>query len=178
MRTYIGKWGKFQRQCVVDRRLREVVEECAALPGYEVFKYYDEDGEIKDVKSRDLNAYVKEVMGQEFTAKDFRTWAGTLVAAVKLAELGATEDLKAAEKNVIAAVDAVAQRLGNTRAIARSSYVSPRVIDHYMEGAVVAYYSDRIEEIIVAEQGELTEGERALLELLQRKLRRELEKAA
>jgi DNA topoisomerase-1 len=175
---YTGKWGKFHRQCVSDRKLREIVQECAALPGYEVFKYYDEDGEIKDVKSRDLNAYVKEVMGPQFTAKDFRTWAGTLVAAVKLAELGATEDLKAAEKNVLAAVDAVAERLGNTRAIARSSYVSPRVIDHYLEGSVVAYYGERIEEVIAAEQGDLTEGEKALLELLKMKLRRELEKAA
>ncbi len=86
MRTYTGKWGKFQRQCVTDRKLSEIVEECAALPGYEVFKYVDEDGEIKDVKSRDRNAHVKEIMGSEFTAKDFRTWAGTLVAAVKLAE--------------------------------------------------------------------------------------------
>ena len=174
----MGKWGKFHRQCVVDGRLREVVEECAALPGYEVFKYVDEEGEVKDVKSRDLNAYVKEIIGEEFTAKDFRTWAGTLVAAVKLAELGATEDLKAAEKNVVEAIDAVAERLGNTRAIARSSYVSPRVIDHYMEGSVVSYYSERMEEVIVAEQGDLTEDEKALLELLQKKLRRELEKAA
>lgn len=175
---YTGKWGKHQRQCVTDPQLRQIVEESAALPGYEIFKYYDEEGRVRDVKSRDLNAYVKEVMGQEFTAKDFRTWAGTLVAAVKLADLGATEDLKAAEKNVVRAVDAVAERLGNTRAIARSSYVSPRVIDHYLEGSVVAYYSERIEEIIVAEQGDLTEGEKALLELLQRKLRRELEKVA
>src|SRR5215212_784239 len=175
---YTGKWGKEQRQAVTDRELRRIVEECAALPGYEVFKYFDDEGELKDVKSRDLNAYVKEVMGPEFTAKDFRTWAGTLIAAAKLAELGATEDAKAAEKNVVAAIDAVAERLGNTRAIARSSYVSPRVIEHYMEGAVIAYYSDRIEEVIVAEQGDLTKGEKALLELLKKKLRCELEKAA
>jgi DNA topoisomerase I len=175
---YTGKWGKHNRKAVTDARLRQIVEECAALPGYEIFKYFDEDGELKDVKSRDLNAYIKESIGPEFTAKDFRTWAGTLVAAVKLAELGATEDLKAAEKNVLAAVDAVAERLGNTRATARSSYVSPRVIDHYMEGSVIAYYSDRIEEIIAAEQGDLTEEEQALLELLQKKLRRELEQAA
>jgi DNA topoisomerase-1 len=63
------------------------------LPGYEIFRYYDDSGEVKDVKSHDLNAYVKEVMGPEFTPKDFRTWAGTLIAAVTLAELGATEDL-------------------------------------------------------------------------------------
>src|SRR5918999_225690 len=175
---YRGKWGQMLRKAVTDQRLRQVVEECAALPGYEIFKYYDESGELKDVKSRDLNAYVKEVIGEEFTAKDFRTWAGTLIAAVKLAELGATEDLKTAEKNVVEAIDAVAQRLGNTRAIARSSYVSPRVIEHYMEGSVVSYYSERIEEVIVAEQGDLTEDEKALLELLQKKLRRELEKAA
>jgi DNA topoisomerase I len=175
---YAGKWGKHQRQCVVDRELREIVEECAGLPGYEIFKYFNGDGDLKDVKSRDLNVYVKEVMGEEFTAKDFRTWAGTLIAALKLAELGATEDLKQGQKNVLAAVDHVAERLGNTRAIARSSYISPRVLDHYMEGSVVAYYGERIEEVIAAEQGDLTDEEKALLDLLQRKLRRELEKAA
>jgi DNA topoisomerase I len=174
---YAGKWGQQQRKVVTDARLRRVVEECAALPGYEIFKYYD-GKEVRDVKARDLNAYVKEVMGEEFTPKDFRTWAGTLIAAVKLAELGATEDLKQAEKNVLAAVDDVAQRLGNTRDIARASYVSPRVIDHYLEGSVIAYYGEQIEEVIAAEQGDLTEGEKALLELLKRKLRRELKRAA
>jgi DNA topoisomerase I len=175
---YTGKWGQVHRKVVTDGRLREIVERCAALPGHEVFKYYDEEGEIRDVKSRDLNAYVKEVMGDEFTPKDFRTWAGTLIAAVKLAELGVTEDLKEAEKNVLAAVDDVAQRLGNTRDIARASYVSPRVIDHYMEGSVIAYYGEAVEEIIAAEQEDLTEGEKALLKLLNKKLRRELGKAA
>jgi DNA topoisomerase I len=155
-----------------------VVEECRDLPGYEVFKYLDDSGDVRDVKSRDLNAYVKEVVGPQFTAKDFRTWAGTLIAASTLAGLGASEDSKAAQKNVLAAVDEVASRLGNTRDIARSSYISPRVIDHYMEGSVVAYYGERLEEIIAAEQGGLTEAEEALLELLNRKLRRELEKAA
>lgn len=175
---YTGKWGKHQRKCVTDARLREVVEECAALPGHEVFKYCDEYGEIRDVKARDLNAYVKEVMGEEFSPKDFRTWAGTLIAAVKLAELGVTEDLERAEQNVLAAVDDVARRLGNTRDIARASYISPRLIDHYLEGSVIAYYGERLEEVIAAEQGDLTEWEKALLELLNRKLRRELGKAA
>lgn len=175
---YTGKWGQQQRKAVTDTRLRSVVEECTSLPGYEIFKYYDEEGEIRDVKARDLNAYVKEVMGPEYTPKDFRTWAGTLIAAVKLADLGATADLKEAEKNVVAAVDDVAHRLGNTRDIARASYVSPRVIDHYLEGSVIAYYGEQIEEVIAAEQGELTEGEKALLDLLNKKLRRELERAA
>jgi len=175
---YTGKWGQQQRKVVTDARLREIVEECTALPGYEVFKYYDEEGEVTDAKSRDLNAYVKEVMGEEFTPKDFRTWAGTLIAAVKLAELGATEDLDQAEKNVLEAVDDVAQRLGNTRDIARASYISPRVIDHYMEGSVIGYYGELVEEIVAAEQGDLTEGEQELLKLLKKKLRRELSRAA
>ncbi len=156
---YTGKWGQQQRKVVTDRRLRRVVEECRDLPGYEVFKYLDDSGDVRDVKSRDLNAYVKEVVGPRFTAKDFRTWAGTLIAASTLAGLGASEDSKAAQKNVLAAVDEVASRLGNTRDIARSSYISPRVIDHYMEGSVVAYYGERLDEVIAAEQGGLTEGE-------------------
>jgi DNA topoisomerase I len=174
---YAGKWGQEQRKAVTDARLRRVVEECRDLPGYEVFKYVDE-GEVRDVKSQDLNAYVKEVVGERFTAKDFRTWAGTLIAASTLAELGATEDSKAARKNVVAAVDEVAQRLGNTRDIARASYISPRVIEHYLEGSVVAYYGERLEEIIAAEQDGLTDAEASLLELLNKKLRRELKKAA
>jgi DNA topoisomerase-1 len=174
---YTGKWGQVQRKVVTDARLRRIVQECAALPGYEIFKCLDESGEVRDAKARDLNAYVKEVMGEEFTPKDFRTWAGTLFAAVKLAELGATEDLEQAEKNVLEAVDDVAQRLGNTSDIARASYISPRVIDHYMEGSVIAYYGELIEEIVAQQEG-LTEGEEALLELLNKNLRRELRKAA
>jgi DNA topoisomerase-1 len=175
---YTGKWGQQQRKVVTDARLRRVVEECVELPGNKVFKYYDDSGEIKDVKSRDLNAYVKEVMGPEFTSKDFRTWAGTLIAAVKLAEVGATDDPKAAEKNVLEAVDDVARRLGNTRDIARASYISPRVIAHYLEGSVVEHHAEQLEEIIAAEQEDLTDAEKALLGLLKRKLRRELRKAA
>jgi DNA topoisomerase-1 len=173
-----GKWRQEQRKAVTDARLRRVVEECRDLPGYEVFKYLDDSGRVRDVKSRDLNAYVKEVVGPQFTAKDFRTWAGTLIAASTLAGLGASEDAKAAQKNVLAAVDEVARRLGNTRDIARSSYVSPRVIDHYLEGSVVAQQGERLEEIVVADQEDLTAGEKALLDLLNRKLRRELQKAA
>jgi DNA topoisomerase-1 len=175
---FTGKWGQHQRKCVTDSKLRAVVEECVALSGYEIFKYRDEGGDIRDVKARDLNAYVKEVMGPEFTPKDFRTWAGTLFAAVKLAELGATEDLGQAEKNVLQAVDDVAARLGNTRDIARASYISPRVIEHYLEGSVVEHHAEQLEEIIAAEQEDLTEAEKALLDLLKRKLRRELKKAA
>jgi DNA topoisomerase-1 len=174
---YSGKWGKTHRKVVTDRALREVVEECVALPGYEIFKYPDNGG-VRDVKARDLNLYVKRVMGEEFTPKDFRTWAGTLIAAVKLASLGPATEPKAADQNVLEAVDAVAERLGNTRDIARASYISPRVIDHYLEGSVVAYHAEHIDQVIAAEQGDLTDGEKALLDLLNKELRRELGRAA
>jgi DNA topoisomerase I len=175
---YTGKWGKFQRKVVTDRRLRRVVEECAALPGYEIFKYPDESGELRRVRSRDLNLYLKEVMGEQFTVKDFRTWAGTLVAAIKLAELGAVEEEREAQKNVLAAVDEVARKLGNTREMARASYVSPRLIEHYLEGSVISYHGEKVEELILAEQRNFTREEEALLELLKRQLRSELRPAA
>ena len=175
---YSGKWGMTQRKIVTDARLRGVVEECVSMPGYEVFKYVDDAGGVRDVKARDVNHYVKRVMGDEFTTKDFRTWAGTLIAAVKLAELGPIGEPKHANKNVLEAVDAVAERLGNTRDIARASYISPRVIDHYLEGSVVAYHADHLEEVIAAEQGDLTYGERALLDLLKKELHRDLRNAA
>lgn len=175
---YSGKWGRERRQAVTDARLRSVVEECLSLPGKEVFKYRCEEGEVRDVRSRDLNGYVKQVMGDEFSPKDFRTWAGTLVAAVKLSDLGAVSDEKAAHKNVLAAVDEAAERLGNTRDIARASYVSPRLIDHYLEGSVIRRGADRVEKIIAAEQEGLTEEESALLELLKSRLRNEVGQAA
>jgi DNA topoisomerase-1 len=175
---YSGKWGMTQRKIVTDARLRGVVEECVSMPGYEVFKYVDDAGAVRDVKARDVNHYVKRVMGDEFTPKDFRTWAGTLIAAVKLAELGPVGEPKHANKNVLEAVDAVAERLGNTRDTARASYISPRVIDHYLEGSVVAYHAEHLEEVIAAEQGDLTYGERALLDLLKKELHRDLRNAA
>jgi DNA topoisomerase I len=167
-----------QRKVVTDPNLRRVVEECVAMPGYEVFKYVDDGGWVRDVKARDLNLYVKRVMGDEFTPKDFRTWAGTLIAAVKLAELGPATEPKHADENVLEAVDAVAERLGNTRDIARAPYISPQVIDHYLEGSMVAYHAEHLDEVIAAEQGDLTDGEKALLDLLKKELRRDLKNAA
>ena len=111
----------------------------------------DAGGAVRDVKARELNSYVKRVMGEEFSPKHFRTWAGTLVAAIKLAEPGPVMEEKHANQNVLEAVDAVAERLGNTHDIARASYISPRVIDHYMEGSVVAYHAEHLDEVIAAE---------------------------
>ncbi len=174
---YTGKWGKTQRPAITDRRLRKIVQECLRLPGHEVFKYIKEDGTIADVKSHDVNQYIHEVMGTQFSAKDFRTWAGTLIAAWKLAHLGCVTEKRQAQKNVVSAIDEVASRLGNTRAIARSSYINPRVVEHYFEGSVLAHYSTELVDIIASRQRGLTRDEREVLRLLNKKLKAELTRA-
>ena len=143
--AYRGKGGREQERHVVDARLARVVAELDAIPGYRIFKYYDQDGDKVTVESQDLNAYIKEVMGEQYSAKDFRTWAGTLLAAVALDELGLPEDDSQAQARIRQAVDRVAQRLGNTPAVARSSYIDPRVIMSYLDGRTAGYFVEQIE---------------------------------
>jgi DNA topoisomerase-1 len=123
--NYIGKSGKEQERHVVDKKLARIVQEIDDLPGYEIFKFIDEDGNRQDVKSEHLNEYIREVMGEEFSAKDFRTWAGTVIAAMALDEIGALEekDQKALDKNIRNAVVKVSEHLGNTQSVARGSYI-------------------------------------------------------
>ena len=143
---YRGKSGIEQERHVENKRLARVVAELDELPGYEIFKYFNEDGERVQLRSQDLNAYIREIMGEEFTAKDFRTWAGTLIAATALDELGLAEDPKAAKFKVREAVERVAKTLGNTPTVARSSYIDPRVIDHYLDGRTKSYFQKRVEQ--------------------------------
>lgn len=131
---FVGKSGQKQTKRLADRTLASVIRNMDDLPGYEVFKYYDESGTLRDVKSADVNAYIKEVMGEEFSAKDFRTWAGTLLASAELAKLERTESESARKKAVSGCVKKVARKLGNTPAVARSSYIDPRIIDAYNHG--------------------------------------------
>lgn len=144
--SYTGKSGKDQEKHVEDKKLAKIVQEIDNLPGYEIFKYLDEDGNLIDVKSDDLNAYIREHMGEEFSAKDFRTWSGTMIAAIALDELGALEeeDQKKLDKNIRKAVETVSERLGNTPAVARSSYIDPRIIDDYIDGKTLRYFEKEI----------------------------------
>lgn len=128
---FTGKSGKKQTKRLTDRTLARIIRRMDELPGYEVFKYYDESGVLRDLKSADVNAYIKEIMGDEFSAKDFRTWAGTLLASTELAAAERSKSEAARKKTVVACVKKVARRLGNTPAIARSSYIDPRIIDAY-----------------------------------------------
>ncbi|RXJ49653.1 DNA topoisomerase IB [Gelidibacter gilvus] len=147
---YIGKSGQEQEKHIVDKKLAKIVQEIDDMQGYEIFKYLDDDDHIIDVKSSDLNAYIHEVMGEEFSAKDFRTWAGTMIAAIALDELGVVDkkDQKSLDKNIKEAVNRVSERLGNTPSVARSSYIDPRIIDDYTQGRTLKYFEKEINKLL------------------------------
>ena len=148
--NYNGKSGQEQEKHIVDKKLAKIVQEIDEMPGYEIFKYLDEDGNIVKVKSDDLNAYIHEVMGEEFSAKDFRTWAGTMIAAIALDELGVVErkDQELLDKNIKEAVNRVSERLGNTPAVARGSYIDPRIIEDYTKGRTLKYFEKEISRLL------------------------------
>ena len=132
-----GKSGVRHSVDVNDRRLARIVKQCRDLPGQELFQYIDDDGTHQDVTSQDVNAYLKEITGEDFTAKDFRTWAGTVLAATALREFDEAGSMAQAKKNVVQAVEAVAGMLGNTRTVCRKSYIHPAIIESYMDGSMV-----------------------------------------
>lgn len=132
-----GKSGKEQVVDIHDRRLARIVKNCRDLPGQELFQYIDEDQQCHVVESADVNEYLKQISGQDFTAKDFRTWSGTVAAASALQDLGEYENQTQAKKNVVRAIELAAQCLGNTPAICRKSYVHPDIITSYLSGSLL-----------------------------------------
>jgi DNA topoisomerase-1 len=135
--SFRGKGGKWHEVGVQDRRLARLVKNCQDIPGQELFQYLDVDGMRRKVSSEDVNAYLREISGQEFTAKDFRTWAGTVLAAAELAGQGVCETKKQARKSLVAAVQAVAARLGNTPAVCKKCYIHPHVLGAFSETRLV-----------------------------------------
>jgi len=132
--TFRGKSGVPHEVAVTDRRLARIVQQCQDLPGQELFQYVDEDGRRQAISSDDVNAYLRETTGRDVTAKDFRTWAGTMLAAKELRNLGPADSRRAAERNIVSVIDAVAKRLVNTRAVCRKYYVHPVVFNAYLSG--------------------------------------------
>jgi DNA topoisomerase I len=128
-----GKSGKVHTTGFNDRRLARVVKACQDLPGQRLFQYLDDEGQRRAVESADVNAYIREAMGEDFSAKDFRTWAGT-VAAARALTMPDCADLSAAKRNLNTCVKAVAGLLGNTAAVARSAYIHPAILNAYAEG--------------------------------------------
>jgi DNA topoisomerase I len=164
-----GKGGREHRVGLRDARLARIVKRCQDLPGQELFQYLDEDGQVQDVDSDDVNRYLREISGQDFTAKDFRTWAGTVAAAWALEELEAFDSQAQAKRNVVRAIERVAAQLGNTPAVCRKSYVHPAVLDAYMEGSIIDALRQRAEEMGERLSG-LEPEEAAVLALLQHRL--------
>jgi DNA topoisomerase-1 len=132
-----GKSGVVHAVAVTDRRIARIVQRCAEMPGYELFQYVDDDGRRQVVQAEDVNAYLREAAGREVTAKDFRTWAGTMHAADALRKVGPASTKTAAEKNIKMAVDRTAAMLGNTRSVCRKYYIHPALLDAYLEGSVL-----------------------------------------
>ena len=136
-----GKSGKENTVSVENRQLARIVKRCQDLPGHELFQYIDDDGQRYTVESDDVNNYLREITGQDFTAKDFRTWSGTVFAAEALQGLGEFETQTQARKNVGQAIEVAARHLGNTKAICRKCYVHPQVIDAYLNGSLLTRLS-------------------------------------
>jgi len=165
-----GKSGKAQHRELRDRRVARIVAELAKVRG-EVFKYRNGEGEWVDIRRRHINQYIKEIMGDRFSAKDFRTWAGTLICACALARAGfdAAETRASRKRKVVAAIRETAEQLGNTPAICRSSYINPAVVSGYERGRVIERYFENVEELVERRAPGLHGSEKALLQLLKTK---------
>jgi DNA topoisomerase I len=160
--VFRGKSGVSHSIGLRDKRLARVVKQCRDIPGQRLFQYEGEDGEHHSVYSDDVNDYLRKIAGQEFTAKDFRTWAGTLLAAEALGKLGGFDTQAQAKKNVLQAIDSVAERLGNTRAVCRKCYIHPALLEAYLEGAAAESAAPPV--------AGLSAAEAALLGFLQKRL--------
>jgi DNA topoisomerase I len=135
---YAGKRRIDQRRVVADTPLVEIIHELLELPGRRLFRFRDEEGKLQNVTAREVNRYLKEILGERFTSKDIRTWGGTLRAATILADIGPARTPREAEKNVVLTCKLVATELGNTPAVCRSAYIHPRILDSYLKGMTIA----------------------------------------
>ncbi|HZY62018.1 MAG TPA: DNA topoisomerase IB [Edaphobacter sp.] len=165
-----GKSGVKHTVDITDRRIARIVQRCEDIPGYELFQYVEKDGTIHSVDSADVNEYLREISGEDFSAKDFRTWAGTVLACVALREATAFASETEAKRNVVQAIKQVAAKLGNTPSVCRKCYVHPAVLECYMAGEMLAAVKRPVhgEDEDTAEV--LRREEESLLKLLQKKI--------
>jgi DNA topoisomerase-1 len=169
--SFRGKSGVVHDVDLEDRRLARIVKQCRDLPGYDLFQYVDEAGERQTIGSADVNAYLKAITGKEYTSKDFRTWAGTVLAAQLLRAFESVDSAAQAKKNVVQAVEGVAKRLGNTKAVCRKCYIHPAVFDAYLDGSMLRTVAQRAKRAARSVRG-LSGDEKAVLDLLHRHLAR------
>jgi DNA topoisomerase-1 len=170
--TFRGKGGKEHEIDVRDRRLARLVKRVQELPGQELFQFIDADGRRQDITSDDVNEYLQQITGQPFTAKDFRTWAGTVAASLALSEFREVDDEAGRKKAIVNAIEEVAEQLGNTPAVCRACYVHPDLLDSYLDGTMVDALSERARGVGRGAHA-LRPEEAAVLGLLQARLARE-----
>ncbi len=168
--SFRGKSAKKHEISLRDPQLARIVKKCQEMPGQELFAYEDENGRPRDVSSQDVNEYLRGIGGDEFTAKDFRTWAGTVLAARALREFEAIAHQRQAKKNIVTAIEAVARMLGNTPAVCRKCYVHPEVLDSYLAGETIATIRQRAASKVDRSLSQLRPEEAAVLVLIQRGL--------
>ena len=173
--NFKGKGGKVWKLNVRDRRIAKVIRACQELPGQELFQYLDDNGDTRDVTSSDVNAYLREISGEDVTAKDFRTWHGTVLAALALQEFETFDSQAGAKRNIRDAIQKVAARLGNTPTICRKCYIHPEIITTYVEGSLLLEVKDRVEEELRENLASLRPEEAAVLALLRDRLSLTLE---
>jgi DNA topoisomerase-1 len=165
--SFVGKHHIKHRRVVVDEELSTLMRDIQSLKGARLFQFYDEElKRRRPVTPRDVNEYIKAATSAEFSAKDFRTWGGTLLCAVALADLGKAEDETRAKKNIARAVERVAERLGNTPTVCRASYIHPLVIESYLKGTTLEEFRPRKDRRIGRHQPDYHPEERALLKML------------
>jgi len=169
--NFVGKHHIEHRKILVDKELASVMQDLKAIGGArKLFNYLDENGNPKPIKSSDINKYLKEITAPEFSAKDFRTWGGTLLAALALAEIGAAEEEKVLKKNIVKAVKKVAEQLGNTPTVCRASYIHPTVIKSYEAGLTLTEFEAKKKRAIKRIEAEYEPEEIALMKLFQTKI--------
>jgi DNA topoisomerase-1 len=161
-----GKSGVHHTIDVENKRLARIVQQCHDLPGYELFQFLDHEGNRHSIDAADVNDYLHQITGQHFTAKDFRTWAGTVLTAMLLREFEPYESQTQAKKNVIQAIKSVAARLGNTPSVCRKCYIHPAVLEHYFSGAMLEALETEVAEQVDRQLHDLRAEEFALLRLL------------
>jgi len=169
-----GKSGKTWRLNVRDRRIARIVRTCQELPGQHLFQYLDDSNQRQSVTSADVNSYLKEVSGADITAKDFRTWTGTVLAAMALAEFEKADTTAGAKKNVTRAIERVSSRLGNTPTICRKCYIHPEIVSAYLDGGLLLEVQKDIDDQLRTDLTTLRPEEAAVLSFLRARVARDL----
>lgn len=168
---FVGKSGKEWSAKIKDRRVARIIRACQELPGQELLQYCARDGSIQDVTSSDVNDYLREITDKDVTAKDFRTWAGTVLAAIALKDVESLGSATKSKKSLRAAIETVAARLGNTPAICRKCYVHPEVLNAFLDGTLLRELTARSEKLLRDKVAEFAPEEAAVLAMLRARLK-------